>query len=558
MLLIAAAALWAAVPGIDVRSIENHEHPRFARIAQNVVEDGEWVLLRYGQASYTNKPPLLVWQIAGLSLPFGHVNTWTARLPSALMALLGGLATYGVGRRLADRRVGLWAALILLSSWKWTWYAHSITTDMLLSGWIAVAMYCGVRAARRPRRQAAWWLAAGLAAGLACLTKGPIGVLVPVAVGGVAWGCLGKERPPLRLSAALLPVGAAAMFLPWVVLLAQRIGWAEVWAIVDREMLHRMTSTTGQAKPVWYYALKLPGDIVPWSLLWPGLLVGLRPRRMTPERRRTFWVALAWAVVPVVLFTLSRGKASRFILCAYPGWALLCALLVDAWLSSDAESAPWYRRAVVLPLMGAAGVLLIAPVGALLAALNLVPALAVEPRHVATLRVAGLGGLLAGLMAVYLFVVHRGAARARTVFGIVVVGMLGLHAVHLRLLGTNDDAFSPYKVAARELRWIVKDRPLVTYRFRDHRLLYYLDARVFMSADNVQQRFAAGTGTACLFTERTWAELEPQLAPWTEAVYDVQLVDVPLKVVLSRAAPAAIVPPVAAPGPRPAAAPPPS
>src|SRR5437764_13093890 len=49
---------------------------------------GHWVVPQlYGEPMLT-KPPLAYWLVALLSVPFGQVTAWSARLPSALAAII--------------------------------------------------------------------------------------------------------------------------------------------------------------------------------------------------------------------------------------------------------------------------------------------------------------------------------------------------------------------------------------------------------------------------------------------------------------------------------------
>jgi 4-amino-4-deoxy-L-arabinose transferase-like glycosyltransferase len=61
-----------------------------------------------------NRPPGAWWLIAATYKLTGVRNTWTARLPSALAALLCILTVYAMGRRAANARAGFLAALTLL------------------------------------------------------------------------------------------------------------------------------------------------------------------------------------------------------------------------------------------------------------------------------------------------------------------------------------------------------------------------------------------------------------------------------------------------------------
>ena len=67
---------------------------------------GHWIVpTLYGEPILT-KPPLAYWLIALVSAPFGQVTAWSARLPSALAAVVTTLLVFAHFRRTA----GEWGA----------------------------------------------------------------------------------------------------------------------------------------------------------------------------------------------------------------------------------------------------------------------------------------------------------------------------------------------------------------------------------------------------------------------------------------------------------------
>ena len=61
-----------------------------------------------------NRPPGAWWLIAATYKLTGVRNTWTARLPSALAALVCILLVYAMGKRAANANAGFLSALILM------------------------------------------------------------------------------------------------------------------------------------------------------------------------------------------------------------------------------------------------------------------------------------------------------------------------------------------------------------------------------------------------------------------------------------------------------------
>src|SRR5262249_48362924 len=133
-----------------------------------------------------HKPPLLYWlQIAAYE-KFG-VTEFSARLPSALAALVAMLLTYELGRLMFGPTAGLLAGLILASAAMFCAAAHFANPDSLLDAltvatfflfWRGISRSAG--ASRLNRRN--WFVPVAMCMALAVLTKGPVGFLLPMAV----------------------------------------------------------------------------------------------------------------------------------------------------------------------------------------------------------------------------------------------------------------------------------------------------------------------------------------------------------------------------------------
>src|SRR5437660_269844 len=89
--------------GLPVGELYRTESLR-AIIAAEFLRTGNWVVpTLYGEPLFT-KPPGMYAAIALVSLPFGHVSEWTARLPSALAASITLFLVYSMFRRILGRQ----------------------------------------------------------------------------------------------------------------------------------------------------------------------------------------------------------------------------------------------------------------------------------------------------------------------------------------------------------------------------------------------------------------------------------------------------------------------
>src|SRR5262249_26868223 len=125
---------------------------------------------------YIEKPPMLYWLTAG-SMKLLGVNEFGARFVNAGAAFVGVMATYLFAMRAFDYRRAFLAGAILATSTLYALMAQVLTTDMLLSAFLTIATFAFFRQWRDGGR---WWLLSYCAMGLAVLTKGPVGAVLPL------------------------------------------------------------------------------------------------------------------------------------------------------------------------------------------------------------------------------------------------------------------------------------------------------------------------------------------------------------------------------------------
>jgi 4-amino-4-deoxy-L-arabinose transferase-like glycosyltransferase len=346
------------------------DEPRYAQIADEVrsFEHGArgLVLLHLAGEPYTQKPPLYFWLAALAGAPVGRVGETAARLPSALAGLASVALLMRFGTSLRGEVVGAASAALLATSVGFAYLARRVQLDVLLAAFELLALVAFWRldraATRRPRDVA---LLHG-ALGLAVLTKGPVGLLLP-SLAILAWLAWERRLAALRRCvpawAPLLSVGPGLVWISGAVALAPS-GFAQQ-AIVEN-LWGRFAQGTAHAAPVYYYLIQLPLDFLPWSLLAP--LVALEARRVfaadgEPERARLWRFLLAWIGSALVFFSISTGKRGLYLLPVQPALALLCADATLARLARGARPGGW------LPALLAAAAAVLAALGLALPAL---------------------------------------------------------------------------------------------------------------------------------------------------------------------------------------------
>ncbi|NUM52183.1 MAG: glycosyltransferase family 39 protein [Candidatus Hydrogenedentes bacterium] len=360
LIAVLAAAFIVFSANIGGYDLWPPDEPRFGQVAREMMQSGNPIALTVNGQPYKEKPPLLFWIIALVSLPFGDVTETTARVPSLLAAMAAVYFTFQLASRMYGYRVGLCAGLVLITSVLFWWEARSARTDMLLTACLAAALYAFWM--HHETKSGRWLVAFYVATGAAVFAKGPPGVVFPLLLAIAFYWKRSDERRALRLGWGLLAIAAvlAVWLVPAYVSAApsssatpgHSLGLAEN---LYRQTIGRFLLGVSKPRPPWYYLENLPLNLFPWTLFLPWTVWFAWTRRRENDAMRLLF---CWIIPAIVFFSISSGKRAVYLLPIFPACAILIAYSVVA-LSDDTQRT-WVRRSVggvwAIPLL-ALGVL---------------------------------------------------------------------------------------------------------------------------------------------------------------------------------------------------------
>ena len=328
--VIAFVVLFA---GYGLRDPWPADEPRFVLVAKQMVDSGNWLFPHRGQELYPDKPPVFFWLLSLSYLLLGSWR-WSFLLPSLLAGMLTLWLVFDLGRRLWDRRTGLWAAVAVLVSVQFAYQFKRAQIDPVLVAMTTASFYL---IARHVLLGPDWRLLTGgfFLAGLGVITKGvgflPLLSLLPL------WLYRHWQFTPMaarrtgdawRWCMALLAFFAAiALWLVPVLYLGLTSDNPEHRQYLDnilfKQTAQRYANPWHHHEPFWYFAEIIALFWMPFSLAFFWLLKPWREAFKTGDLKVVF--PLVWGVLIVVFFSISSGKRDMYILPALPAFALAAA-----------------------------------------------------------------------------------------------------------------------------------------------------------------------------------------------------------------------------------------
>ena len=356
LLLLLALGFLAFIAGLGSRGLWIPDETRYALVARDMIDSGDWLHLKVVGRPYPDKPVGCFWAVGAIAKTTGFLNEWTVRLPSALAGVGCLLLLAAFGRRLFDARTGLLAAVVLGSTGSVVVSARSFMFDMPLTFCVLAATIVLWRILSEDRQRL--WIPFGLLCGLGILIKGHNGILLPVLTGLAYSAWERRWRPwrgfPLALAACL---AVAALWLgPAVATLGAEEGKAFLNDLVFRQGLKRFNDPEDHLRPFYWYVGIYPLLLFPWVIYFPRALVeACRPGDDRSARRRFL---AAWILAVFIFFSLSKSKGYFYLLPTLPAAALLVADHLLRRMRGTTESAqlPLRGLATLLLAIGAAAV----------------------------------------------------------------------------------------------------------------------------------------------------------------------------------------------------------
>lgn len=365
LLLWLLAAFLVLGAGMGLREPTPPDEPRFAMMAQDMVDTGNWLVPHRGSEIYAEKPPVFMWLQASAYALIGDLRI-AFLLPSLLAGVLTLWLVNDLARRLWGPQAGLAASVALGVCLQFALQAKRAQIDMVVVAMITGAVWAMGRhlfLGHSPR----WlWFGAFLA-GLGTVTKGvgflPLLMLLPAFVleRRGALPLPGAPRGPWRLRWSLVLPAFLAGTAVWLAPLAVEVLRnpnpelkAYVAELLFKQTGERYLNAWHHIKPWWYYSEVIASLWLPGALLLPWLAPAWW-RRLREGDPVTITL-LAWVAMVLLFFSASPGKRGVYIFPALPVLCVAAAPLLGALLERAGVRRTLFGYGLCLAsLMGAVG-----------------------------------------------------------------------------------------------------------------------------------------------------------------------------------------------------------
>jgi 4-amino-4-deoxy-L-arabinose transferase-like glycosyltransferase len=349
--LTVAITLFVSFFRLGATTLFDVDEAVFAEATKEMVKTGDFITPTYNGVNRYDKPILFYWAMAASYKVFG-INEFAARVPSAVAGVLLALSLFFFIKRFLGDKYAVWSTISFVLSIFFFIYSHAAVTDMLLTLFIALSLFCFYIFDSADLSDAHLFSSSArniscygfyLFSALAFLTKGLIGIVFPFSI-AIIYLMIAKGRNAIKM---LFNIKGIVLFIiisgPWygAQLAVNGMEFVDQF-FIKHHFARYMDVISGHRGPFYYFIPVLLCGFFPWIVFLPsGIKTVIRESNLVALIKTIFdnkrekilshtgsvgLFALIWFAVIFLFFSFSTTKLPNYILPSIPAVAILVSI----------------------------------------------------------------------------------------------------------------------------------------------------------------------------------------------------------------------------------------
>ncbi|WP_200974888.1 glycosyltransferase family 39 protein [Echinicola sp. 20G] len=326
LLLLSLILHFSNISGLSIYALDEAKN---ATAAIEMMQNKDWIIPTFNGEYRFDKPPLHYYFFI-LSYQVFGISEFSARFFPALFGFLTTYITYRFTKRNLGFKAGILSLLVLASSLHWYIQFHMAVPDPFLIFFMTSGLMLFYEWSKSGFRSRKYMLAIYASLALATLSKGPVGVVLPV-LAMLIYSLSVNLLNAKRLVRIFHPGGLFLFFLmalPWYILVATKTNGLWVEEFFFKHNLGRFSAPMeGHGGGFWLTWIYVIAGMLPFAFFIPQSFwhtIKFRTNKLT-----TF--SLIASITIIVFFMMAGTKLPNYTVPAYPFIAILIGNYL-AWL----------------------------------------------------------------------------------------------------------------------------------------------------------------------------------------------------------------------------------
>jgi len=313
--------------GNNILPLTNPDEVFYVQTTKEMLQHKTWTVpYLFGHPQF-EKPIFVYWLLRIAFMLFG-ISSFGARFFPAIFALLGVITIYLFCLyAYKKKKKAFVCALVFASSALTIGLARIIITDMIFSVFILMALFSFFIGYADRKKKGAGIIFSLIFSALAVLTKGPLGILVPLAV--IILFLLIRKELKFLFCSKYTAWGFLLFLLiviPWYSFIISKFGTAFIHEFFYNDHIRRILEAEHSSNDTWYFypLYIMVGCMFPWSLYVIASFFYLIKK--LKNKGNFVWIyqfLFSWIVAVFIIFQVPHSKLISYIFPLFPALAII-------------------------------------------------------------------------------------------------------------------------------------------------------------------------------------------------------------------------------------------